>query len=87
MIYGPTLAEMRDPSLLPEDVRARAREAHANPLDPLNLWNISWKADGPVPHVVLPEALTGVRPPIVVLSGLCFPTGSHKVGPGYSIVV
>ena len=39
-----------------------------------------------MPHTVLPEALTGVAAPIVVLSGRHFPTGSHKVGPGYSIL-
>jgi len=78
---------MRDPSRLPADLRAQAREARARPLDPLNLFNISWKAeDGTVPHTVLPEALTGVPAPIVVLSGRHFPTGSHKVGPGYSIL-
>ena len=87
MLYGPTFAEMRDPSLLSEVTRERARDARARPLDPLNLWNLSWKADGAVPHVVLPEALTGVRAPIVVLSGRRFPTGSHKVGPAYSILV
>jgi len=85
-VGGPTFAEMRDPSLLPADLRARARDARARPLDPLNLFNISWKADGAVPHTVLPEALTGVAAPIVVLSGRHFPTGSHKVGPGYSIL-
>ena len=40
-----------------------------------------------MPFTVLPEALTGVRAPIVVLSGRHFPTGSHKVGPAYSILV
>jgi cysteine synthase len=40
-----------------------------------------------VPFSVLPEALTGVRAPIVVVSGRHFPTGSHKVGPAYSILV
>ena len=85
-IFGPTFAEMRDPSRLPADLRARAREARSRPLDPLNLYNISWKAEGAVPHTVLPEALTGVPAPIVVLSGRRFPTGSHKVGPGYSIL-
>lgn len=84
--YGPTFAEMRDPSRIPGDLRARAREARARPLDPMNLFNISWKADGAVPHTVLPEALTGVAAPIVVLSGRHFPTGSLKVGPGYSIL-
>ena len=86
MIFGPTFAEMRDPSRLPAALRERAREARSRPLDPLNLFNISWKADGAVPHTVLPEALTGVAAPIVVLSGRHFPTGSHKVGPGYSIL-
>jgi cysteine synthase len=87
MIYGPTFAEMRDPSLVPEELRQQARDARSRPLDPLNLWNLSWKADGAVPHVVLPEALTGLRSPIVVLLGRRFPTGSHKVGPAYSILV
>jgi cysteine synthase A len=86
MMFGPTFAEMRDPSLLPAGLREKAREARARPLDPLNLFNISWKADGTVPYTVLPEALTGVAAPIVVLSGRHFPTGSHKVGPGYSIL-
>ncbi len=87
MLFGPTFAEMRDPALVPPDLRARARTARATPLDPLNLWNLGWKADGTVPHTVLPEALTGVPAPIVVLSGRSFPTGSHKVGPAYSILV
>ncbi len=87
MIFGPTYAEMRDPSLLPSDLRARAAEARSRPLDPLNLFNLSWKADGAVPFVVLPEALTGVASPIVVLSGRRFPSGSHKVGPAYSILM
>jgi cysteine synthase len=86
VIFGPTFAEMKDPSRLPADLRAKARAARSRPLDPLNLFNISWKADGAVPHTVLPEALTGVAAPIVVLSGRHFPTGSHKVGPGYSIL-
>jgi cysteine synthase A len=85
-VFGPTFAEMKNPSRLPAGLRAQARDARTRPLDPLNLFNISWKADGAVPHAVLPEALTGVAAPIVVLSGRHFPTGSHKVGPGYSIL-
>jgi cysteine synthase A len=87
VIYGPTFAEMREPSLVDPALRAKALAARQQPLDPLNLWNLSWKADGTVPFTVLPEALTGVRAPIVVLSGRHFPTGSHKVGPAYSILV
>jgi cysteine synthase A len=85
-MFGPTFAEMRDPRLLPGPLRGEALAARERPLDPVNLLNISWKADGAVPHTVLPEALTGVRSPIVVLSGRRFPTGSHKVGPAYAIL-
>jgi cysteine synthase len=87
VIFGPTFAEMRDPGLVDPALRAKATDARERPLDPLNLWNLSWKASGAVPFSVLPEALTGVRAPIVVLSGRHFPTGSHKVGPAYSILV
>jgi len=86
MIFGPTFAEMRDPSRIRPDLREKARAARARPLDPLNLYNLSWKADGAVPYTVLPEVLTGVWAPIVVLSARHFPTGSHKVGPAYSIL-
>jgi cysteine synthase A len=87
VIFGPTFAEMRDPGLLDPALRARAAQARERPLDPLNLWNLTWKPEGEVPFTVLPEALTGVAAPIVVVSGRHFPTGSHKVGPAYSILV
>ena len=77
---------MQDPSRLPADLGRRALEARTRPLDPLNLFNVSWKADGSVPFTLLPEALTGVAAPIVVLCARGFPTGSHKVGPAYSIL-
>ena len=86
MNFGPTYAEMREPSLLPDDLRGKARQARARPLDALNVWNIGWKSGGGLTYTVLPEVLTGVPSPIVVLSGRQFPTGSHKVGPAYSIL-
>jgi cysteine synthase len=88
-IYGPTFAEMRDPSRLPASVRQRALKAiEESPLDPVNLFNITWKDErNRVRHLVLPDALTGVSAKIVVLLGRFYPTGSHKVGPGYSVLV
>lgn len=86
MNFGPTYAEMRDPSLLPVELRGKARQARSRPLDALNLWNIAWKAGGTLTYTVLPELLTGVAAPIVVLSGRGFPTGSHKVGAAYAIL-
>jgi len=88
-VYGPTFAEMRDPSLLPQELREKALAAlHGAPLDPINLFNITWKtAQDTVRHLVLPQALTGVRAPIAVLVGNGYPSGSHKVGPVYSCLI
>lgn len=87
-IFGPTFEEMRDPSLLPPSIRERAQVAREkDPLHPINLYNITWKADGKLAYVVLPKALTGVDAPIAVMSGRRFPTGSHKVGPAYSCLI
>jgi cysteine synthase len=85
---GPTLKEMKDPSLLDPKIRDAAHKAKSTDiLDPLNLYNLGWHdVDGKIPHVILPKAITGVEANIVVLSGRRYPTGSHKVGPAYSIL-
>ena len=89
MIHGPTYSEMRDPGLLPEELRRRARiAAREAPLDPVNLFNVTWHDPaGRVRALVLPEALTGVEAPIVLLFAKDFPTGSHKVGATYSVLM
>jgi len=89
MIHGPTYAEMRDPGLLPADLRKRAQTAAREaPLDPVNLFNITWHdADGRVRALRLPDALTGVEAPIVLLYAKDFPTGAHKVGATYSVLM
>ncbi len=87
-VFGPTLEELRAPSSLPAALAQQVQAAaDSDPLHPLNLYRVCWRQpDGSIPHVVMPSALTGVDAPIVVLSGRRFPTGSHKVGPAYSIV-
>ena len=89
MIYGPTFAEMLHPWTMPQETRALAqRMRNEDPLHPANLFNISWRgADDQVYHVVLPPALTGVACPIVVIYGRDFPSGSHKVGAAYSVLL
>jgi len=85
---GPTYAEMRHPSRLPPEIRRRALEARKNELDPLNLFNITWRnREDRVRHLVLPGELTGVPANIVVLLGRDFPSGSHKVGPAYTTLM
>lgn len=88
-VYGPTFREMRDPTSLPEGIREAARIARSeDPLDPINLFNIHWKDDlGQAMFLLLPSELTNVPTPIAVLTGNNFPTGAHKVGPAYAIVV
>jgi cysteine synthase len=89
--YGvvlPTFSELANPA-------SDARNLDGvNPDEPRseNLWRVNWYNDRDrrhrvdVPgHIVLPEALTGVKAPIVVLLGCRFPMiGAHKVLPAYA---
>ena len=57
-------------------------------LDPVNLFNITWRnARDQVRHVLLPKALTGIDANIIILLGRDFPSGSHKVGPAYATLL
>jgi cysteine synthase len=87
-ILGPTFDEMLHPETIAPTLRRRALEARErDPLDPINLFNITWRdPDGAIRYVVLPAALTGVAAPIVVLYARDFPTGSHKVGAAYAVL-
>jgi cysteine synthase len=79
---------MLHPELLPAAMRSAALAGAATELDPINLFNITWRdADNQVRHVVLPKELTGVRANIVVMVGRHFPSGSHKVGPAYTTLM
>lgn len=85
IVPGPTYAEMRNPMLLSDDLRAQANAARSDELNPLNLFNINWRnTSNQVERIVLPKELTGVQANIVVLSGRTFPSGSMKVGPAYA---
>ncbi len=87
----PTFAEMRDPSLIPTDVRDRLADVGLWDLDPINLHRITWKNEpvergggfGPVNRMEVPSALSGIPSRIFVLVGKWFPTGAHKVGAAF----
>src|SRR5258708_38718371 len=89
MITGPTFEEMLHPHKLAPETRSKAITARTNaPLDPVNLFNISWRdPHGKAYHVVLRRELTGIDADIVVLYGKEFPSGSHKVGAAYSVLL
>lgn len=88
-ILGPTFEEMLHPEKMDPAVRKLALEKRiSDPLDPINLFNITWRdPSGQIYHEVLPKELTGVPAPIVVLYARDFPSGSHKVGAAYSVLI
>ena len=94
-IIIPTLAQMRDPALIPEDVMSGLAEVGLWDLHPLNLFRISWHNEpvahgggfGGVNYVEWPSELTGVEARIFSLAGKWFPTGSHKVGAAFGCLV
>ncbi len=89
LILGPTFEEMLHPQKIDPEVRKRALQMmKEDPLDPINLYNITWRdGDNRIYYEVLPRELTGVEASIVVLYSKEFPTGSHKVGATYSVLI
>ena len=89
LVTGPTFEEMLHPDKIDAQTREAALKAREeDPLDPINLFNITWRGpDNEIYYEVLPQELTGVEAPIVVIYGRDFPTGSHKVGAAYSVLI
>jgi len=94
-IVLPTLAQLADPGLIPENIRQGLEEVGLWEINPLNLFRITWKNKprergggfGPVNRLELPPELTGVPARIIGLIGKWFPTGAHKVGATYGCLV
>ncbi len=88
-ILGPTFEEMLHPEKIDSKIRERARKAkYDDPLDPINLFNITWRDfENQIYYFVMPKELTGIDANIIVLYAKEFPTGSHKVGATYSILM
>lgn len=87
--FGPTYQEMLHPETMETALRRTALQAlRENELDPVNLFNITWKdGNNQVRKILLPKELTGVDANIVVMLGKDFPSGSHKVGPAYATLI
>ena len=91
-IVLPTFAQLAEPSLIGGSVRAALAGVDPGAPHALSLFRVHWYNDAertgtvPVPaHVVLPEALTGVRARIVVALGDRFPMiEAHKVLAAYA---
>ena len=91
----PTFAMMRNPSLIPNEVKTALAAVGLWDLHPLNLYRINWHNEptvdgggfGDVNYVEWPASLTGVPARIVSLVGKWFPTGAHKVGAAFGCLV
>lgn len=91
----PTMAQQKDPGLIPQDIKDRLKNIGLWDLHPLNLFRITWHNE-PVPFgggfgglnfIEFPSVFTGVNARIVALVGKWFPTGVHKVGAAYGCMV
>ena len=90
-IVLPTFAELANPELIPEAIRAKLAAIDPDGPHPLNLFRVHWHnaadrrhvADTPC-HLELPPELTGVEARIVVALGNRFPMiAAHKVLAAY----
>jgi len=87
-IIIPTFEQMRDPGLIPEEIKDKLKNIGLWDINPYNLFRITWKNEplpygglfGPVNFLEIPKEMTGVEARIIGLTGKWFPTGSHKVG-------
>lgn len=87
-VVGPTYEEMLHPWKIDQTIREAAMKmAEKDPLHPINLFNITWRNfDNSYRYFILPKELTGVDANIIVMYAKDFPSGSHKVGPTYSVL-
>jgi cysteine synthase A len=94
-IIIPTFKQQKDPSLIPEAIRARLKDIGLWDVNPLNLFRITWKNQpissgggfNDVNYLEFPQSLTGINARIIALVGKWFPTGAHKVGAAFGCLV
>ena len=91
----PTFAQMQNPALIPAEIKEELRHIGLWEVHPRNLFRITWHNEpvshgggfGPVNVLEFPSSLTGVPARILALVGKWFPTGAHKVGAAYGVLV
>lgn len=92
-IILPTFAQMKNPTLIPEELQQKLQPIGLWDINPLNLFRINWKNNiktglfGDVNYLEIPPEISGVKARIIGLVGKYFPTGAHKVGAAYGCLV
>lgn len=92
----PTLAQMKDPSKIPAEIKEKLKNTGLWDIDPVNLFRISWK-NQPVKegglyndlpnYIEIPSEISGVKARIFAMVGKYFPVGCHKVGASFACLV
>jgi cysteine synthase len=94
-IVIPTYAQMKNPALIPAEVKEHLAKVGLWDVNPLNLFRITWHNQavpfgggfGGVNFIEFPSNLTGTPARVIGLVGKWFPTGAHKVGAAFSCLV
>jgi cysteine synthase len=90
-IIIPTFAQMKNPNLVPPEIKEKLSKVGLWDVNPLNLFRITWKNE-PVAQgggfdgvniLEFPSSLSGTPARIIALVGKWFPTGAHKVGAAF----
>ncbi len=92
----PTMAQMKDPNKIPDEIKEKLKTTGLWDIDPVNLFRISWK-NQPVKegglyndlpnYIEIPSEITGVKARIFAMVGKYFPVGCHKVGASFACLV
>ena len=94
-IIIPTLAQQKDPSLIPDKIKQQLQDIGLWDFNPTNLFRITWKNQptesggnyGGVNYIEIPPEISGIKAKIVAVVGKWFPTGAHKVGAAFGCLV
>ena len=94
-IIIPTFAQMKDPSLIPPQIKEELSDIGLWDVNPYNLFRITWKNEAVsqgggfngVNFIEFPKSLTGIEARVIALVGKWFPTGAHKVGAAFGCLV
>ncbi|MCX8056070.1 MAG: pyridoxal-phosphate dependent enzyme [Ignavibacteria bacterium] len=92
-IILPKFSELREPEKIPSEIKEKLKSIGINEVHPLNLFRINWQNNltnggiGEVNFLEIPREITGIKARIIGLVGKFFPTGAHKVGATYGVLV
>ncbi len=92
-IILPKFMELKEPETIPNEIKEKLKSVGMQEVHPLNLFRINWQNDpqtggiGEINFLEIPKEITGVKARIVGLVGKFFPTGAHKVGATYGVLV